>query len=157
MFQCLLSAVLTLSFIFNINTSQEYLSIKKYFSRANDITIVCDNIYYNCDNYMEEKITNTMYDVCKDSHDIPALSISIHEETMKNLQQNMWLIFKYSKTQYHSEIPFDELLIEVNPNYYGFNIIRKYRGKYEGRCFYITLNNDMRKLYDCINTLIMSK
>ena len=153
MLKNLLVGLLSFSFIFNQNTINEYSNIKKYFSRTNEIVIVCDNNYIICDNNNCEKIKNSINDICINSYEMPALGVSIHEQTIEYMKKGLWLIFKYNNTQYHNGMPFDELLIEVNPDYYGFNIIRKYKGRYDGRCYYINLNNDMGKLFDALRSI----
>ena len=92
-----------------------------------------------------------MEDMLKDSHTMPAFGISIHVETLKAIQKGVWLKLQYNGTQVVDEMPFDELLIEVNPEFSGFNIIRGNRGIYEGRCYYIDLiDKNMKTLYDFI-------
>ena len=57
----------------------------------------------------------------------------------------------FEKTKVYNEMPFETLLINVEKDWSGFNIIRKHDSKYEGRCFYINLENaDMSKLYELL-------
>jgi hypothetical protein len=87
----------------------------------------------------------------QDSHTMPAFGVSIHTETLKAIKNGVWLKLQYNGTQEVDGMPFDELLIEVNPEFSGFNIIRGNKGIYEGRCFYIDLDNiTMELLYDFV-------
>lgn len=154
MIQNLLVGLLSFTLIFNQSKFNEYINVKKYFNRANEIVVVVDNNHITCDKCMEEIIITSINEICTHSHEMPAFAVSIHEQTMDLMRKGLWLIFKYDDTQYHNGMPFDELLIEVNSEYYGFNIIRKYDDRYDGRCFYLNLNNDMSGLHNCIIDLL---
>ena len=46
---------------------------------------------------------------------------------------------------------FEGLLIKVEKDWHGFNLIRKNNGKYDGRCFYLSLENSMDELYETLH------
>ena len=49
------------------------------------------------------------------------------------------------------EMLFSKLLINVNKDWTGFNIIRYYNGCYDGRCYYVDLiDANMENLYKTI-------
>lgn len=82
------------------------------------------------------------------SHQMPAFAVSIDEDTRRELSKGLWIEFVFLETNITSDLPFDKLLIKVEKDYGGFNIIREYEGKYEGRCFYLNLDNkDMSEFY----------
>lgn len=94
------------------------------------------------------QLNNILNNMLNNSHVLPALGVSIHHEILSALQSGVWLKLQYNGTQTVDDMPFDELLIEVNPNFNGFNVIRGNSGIYEGRCYYIDLlNNSMQALY----------
>ena len=103
-----------------------------------------------------ELILDAFLTIIHNAHDMPAFGVSIDKETRKAKQSGIWLEFVFEKTMLHNNMPFDALLIEVNPDYSGFNLIRKHNNKYEGRCFYFNLESDMSKLYETIKTLSLN-
>ena len=78
------------------------------------------------------------------------VKLPLDNETREAIKTGLWIELIYSNTQEYNEMPFDTLLIQVEKDYTGFNIIRKHNDKYEGRCFYLALNGDMSKLYDIL-------
>ena len=82
-------------------------------------------------------------------YEMPAFGVSIDNETRKAMKTGVWLELIYNQSHEYNEMPFEKLLIEINPTFYGFNIIRFHDNMYEGRCYYINLNNiNMQNLYD---------
>ena len=84
------------------------------------------------------------------SHEMPALGVSLDNETRNELKNGLWLEFNYKTTQTYNEMPFDSLLIKVEPDNSGFNVLRKHDNLYEGRCYYINLDCNMSALYNKI-------
>jgi len=154
MFNLILNTLLCCSFIFNFNTNIEYISIRKYFFQTNNIQIVYDSKYVDVDNYYLVKIKNSLKTITDNSHEMPAFAVSLHEETESRMKDGIWLIFKYDTAKIHNGLPFNELVIEVNSDYTGFNIIRKYNDRYDGRCFYLNLENNMSELYHTILNIL---
>ncbi|MBO5910011.1 MAG: hypothetical protein J6Q15_00730, partial [Clostridia bacterium] len=61
---------------------------------------------------------------------------------------------QYNGTQVVDDMPFDELLIEINPEFSGFNVIRGNKGIFEGRCYYVNLVNcTMKELYQYVSNI----
>ena len=89
-------------------------------------------------------------DMIYNSYEMPAFGVSIHEHTMQALQSGFWIKFNFKEQMKHNDMPFDALLVNIMPNDKGFNLIREVDGKYEGRCFYLNLENDMQSLYDLV-------
>ena len=93
-------------------------------------------------------ILHEFMSMLKGSYQMPALGVSIDDLTRKEKNNGIWLEFKFNGVNYNSDLPFDSLLVKIERDNYGFNIIRKYENKYDGRCFYISLNgNNMDNLY----------
>jgi hypothetical protein len=87
-------------------------------------------------------------------HDMPAFGVSLDTETRVAMKTGMWLEFMYNRAYEHNGMPFESLLLELNSDYSGFNLIRKANGKYEGRCFYISLvDKDMSKMCLLIDSI----
>lgn len=124
--------------------------IKQYICESVKAQVIINGDYKEVKNINE--LSNVLNGMLNDSHVLPAFGVSIHIETLKAIQTGTWLKLQYNGTQVVDDMNFDELLIEVNPDFGGFNIIRGNRGVFEGRCYYIDLlNNSMRPLYDFID------
>lgn len=80
----------------------------------------------------------------------PAFGVSLHDQTTNALQNGIWIEFCYNNEREYAEMPFSKLLIELKPDYYGFNLIRFNNEKYEGRCFYLNLNVSSTQFYNFI-------
>lgn len=101
-----------------------------------------------------ENILNCFNDMVNNSHQMPALGVSIHELALEKMKEGVWVEFNFNNILYCNDMPFESLLIEVVPNFGGFNIVRKYKDRYDGRCFYIDLvNSDMSNLYSVLQSL----
>ena len=129
-----------------------YNNLEEVFADSYQIDLLINNEKYEYDNNDQEyyKILVLFDEMLTGSRQVPDLGVSLDNETRKAIKNGVWLEFNYDITRYNNDLPFDSLLIEVNQNYGGFNIIRKYNNKYEGRCFYINLENNsrMNKLYN---------
>ena len=83
-----------------------------------------------------KKILNNLFDTFEDSRLSPAFGVSIHEETIKVMQKDSWIKLNFSKEMKKNELPFNSLVFKLEETY-GFNLIRFYNQKYDGRCIYI--------------------
>lgn len=143
---------------FFILTSGGYMekdSISNYFDEAKSITIMKNDekyCYIKGDDKFEE-IMSSLLAVTKDSHDMPAYGVSLDSDTKKAIQSGTWVELQFDTTKIFNEMPFDSLLIEVKEDYQGINIIRKNNKTYDGRCFYLNLKSNMKKLSDSIKNI----
>lgn len=123
------------------------------FSLAQSITIYNNNdiTTYSRNSNEFNDILSSLISITTTSHQMPAFGVSLDRETRLALKKGLWLELNFNHTYTSSEMPFNALLIEVNAQYTGFNIIRKFNGKYDGRCFYLNLvNTNMQQLYDSL-------
>ncbi len=147
MFKVLLSGVICATMLAGGN--MQYNSIQQYIISPAQAVVIVDNDYNKVADINELSIV--LGEMLTDSRTMPAFGVSIHTETLKAIQNGVWLKLQYNGTQCVDDMPFDELLIEVNPEFGGFNIIRGNRGIYEGRCYYIDLvDRTMKILYEFI-------
>lgn len=124
-------------------------NIQQYLTQADQAYVIVDNDYYKVEDV--NKLNEVMLGVVQDSHTMPALGVSIHTETLDAIRNGVWIKLQYNGTQYVDDMLFDELLIQVEQDYNGFNIIRGNRGIYDGRCYYLDLiSNTMSPLYEYI-------
>ncbi len=134
-----------------INYLDDY-QIYDFFEETDSITIFKDGkekTFPNTSSEFDDLLTKFM-DMIYDSYEMPAFGVSIHEHTMQALQSGFWIKFNFKEQMRHNDMPFDALLVNIMPNDKGFNLIREVDGKYEGRCFYLNLENDMQSLYDLV-------
>ena len=132
--------------------NMEVKTIQQHLTTCDKAQIIIDNNYYDVDDLIELNLV--LDEMLQGSHNMPAFGVSIHTETLKAIKKGTWLKLQYNGTQVVDDMPFDELLIEINPEFQGFNIIRGNKGIYEGRCYYIDLlYSTMKPLYDYVNAI----
>ena len=124
----------------------EEKDINNYVCNSMQAQVIIDGKYYQID---ANDLNKELCKILSGSYQMPALGVSIHTEILKAIKQGIWLKLQYNGTQVVDDMFFDELLIEVNPEFSGVNVIRGNCGIYEGRCFYIYGLN-MNTLYDFI-------
>ena len=132
-----------------INFLQDY-RLYDFFTNSNKITLFKDgeNRIYEKDTDEFNEIMSAFTDMIYNSFEMPAYGVSLHNETVKAMQNGIWIKFEFPEEQTHNEMPFNALLINVVPDYVGFNLIREIDGEYKGRCYYLNLENkDMSGLY----------
>ena len=134
--------------IIMLGAPMQEVDIQYYLINYDKIEVVVDgqNVDIN-----EVELNNALTFMLQASHQIPALGVSVDSEVQKAVNNGIWLKFIYNKPNYVEEMPFDELLIQVEPSFSGFNIIRGNNGFYEGRCYYVDLlGNTMAGIYNTI-------
>lgn len=127
-----------------------YHDIQLSFKDSVEIKLIVNNEYfvYSKGSRRYNEILYEFDKLVEGSHQMPAFSVSIDELTRKEMEMGVWLEFVFDGVGYNSEMPFETLLVQTKRDYYGFNIIRKYNDKYDGRCFYVSLNDkNMDSLY----------
>lgn len=125
--------------------------IQECLTSADSIQIIKDGVLVECE---ENRINEELSLMLENSRDMPAFSVSIHIDTIKEIMRGCWLKLQYRETKAVNDMHFDELLIKVEQNVNGFNVIRGNKGIYEGRCYYIDLDNkSMNGLYNYISKL----
>lgn len=132
--------------------SGEFKNITDSFNYVSKINIINNNekqIHHKGESDFEE-VLETLNDITEYSHDMPAFGVSIDKLTREEVKTGQWLELEFDKTYSFNEMPFEKLLIKIEKDIYGFNLIRYQNGKYEGRCFYLSLNGSMNKLYNLI-------
>lgn len=145
----LLVLILGVSLIMPKSECKEYKNITSSFNDSVQVEVVVDNssFIFNKGTNEYTNILNEFNKMIFNSHEVPSLGVSIDELTREEKKNGVWLEFKFNQINYSNEMPFEYLLINVNLDYYGFNVIRKYDDKYEGRTYYVNLVNNMDNLY----------
>ncbi|MFQ6724164.1 MAG: hypothetical protein ACLRFE_02390, partial [Clostridia bacterium] len=129
--------------------NMENKTIQHYLTSSTHAYAIVDGNYNPVHDLNE--LNNVIENMLIDSHTMPALGVSIHAEILQAVQHGVWIKLQYPQPCEVDGMQFDELLIEVNSEFGGFNIVRGNKGIYDGRCFYINLDKDMHQLSDWIN------
>lgn len=154
----MLNLFVSMAMLFNMaGAIMQNFNLVNVFDFANSINIIYDNSTHTFSREDKEydEIINAFYKIAEKSHEMPALGVSLHEDTVNEMQSGLFVEFVFDGTQIYNDMPFDALLIKVEKENTGFNIIRKYQDKYEGRCYYLQLNQDMQHLYDTLINLTL--
>ena len=106
--------------------------------------ISCFEIYENGniksikkENDKFEKLTNNIEELFNISRLEPAFGVSLDDETKKALNEDSWLKIKFDKQMIVNDLPFESLLIKLEDNVFGTNLIRENNKDYFGRCIYL--------------------
>ncbi len=130
----------------------------------NDIIETCEsiNVYndgltavYGADEAPYNNIIEEWILLTENSHEMPAFGVSLNKETTEAMSIGLWVEFVFDKQCAHNEMPFEKLLVKVEKQSQGFNIIRyNSMDGYSGRCFYFDLvDRDMSVFYDVLTNL----
>ena len=101
-----------------------------------------------------EEIDVLFNEAIEDAICMPAFGVSIDNLTKQEMKSGLWLEFMFYSRQIRNEMPFDSILIKIEKNHHGINLIRGIEGIYEGRCFYFDLGEkNLDKLYEYLSSL----
>ena len=133
-----------LGFIMSINIIN-YNSIQEAILSADDLSISYLHNEYSFEKEDKEFVflMNVIDGVLRDSHQVPALGVALHDEVIREKENRNWIEFGFSAKVKCNDMEFDGLLVFLDKDMGGVNIYRRSDGKYEGRCFYINLNIDI--------------
>jgi len=144
-----------LALLFQGGFVMDFENITDSFNYATKMNITIENMQYTLEkgNDKYEVVLESLRDITKYAHEMPAFGVSIDDLAREDMKTGMWLELVFDEECEYNEMPFEALLIKVDKDAYGFNLIRKQNGKYEGRCFYLSLDNSMINLYHTIENL----
>lgn len=93
------------------------------------------------------KIKTNLTDLFSSSRLMPAFGVSMHNETLNEIQKDCWLKINFQNEVEKSGLPFNALIFKLE-QVQGFNLIRLHNNNYEGRCLYLDLDSvfDLKKL-----------
>ena len=144
--------VLIIMSIFGGNNLEIQSDLVKCMTSPNSIIIYSENdsTTISTEDSLYKEITDSIITMCSNAREMPAFGVALDTETREAMKTGLWIELVYDGTQEYNEMPFDSLLIQVEKDYSGFNVIRKFKGKYDGRCFYLSLGGDMSALYNTL-------
>lgn len=126
-------------------------NISRYFPQITQIIIINDNNHIVCDKKSQDCVINALQLIALDSRQMPAYGVSIDHETRECMKSGLWLELYFDGEQIFEDMPFERLLISVNPSDMAFNLIRYHDDIYDGRCYHLSLSGTTAQLY---NTLL---
>ena len=88
-----------------------------------------------------------LQDLFGEARVMPAFGVSIHEDTLNAMQDGDWLKLNYNAEMDKEGLLFTSLLFRLE-ECQGFNLIRLYGERYDGRCIYLDLpqTTDLKQL-----------
>ncbi len=139
--------------------NKSFDTITGYFDSCACIVVYDDGqkTTFNKGDQKYEEILGALKHITNGAYDMPAFGVSLDKETRKSLNSGFWIELVYESEQEHNGMPFSSLLIEINKDYSGFNLIRQVNGKYEGRCFYLQLQENMEQLFNTVENISKNK
>lgn len=137
--------------------TEQFASIDSFFAEADSVEVISEGAVSAFDAQSEQfaAVTGALEKINADGYEMPALGVSVDSLTKNEMKKGVWLRFVFGGRREHNGMPFDALLIKIEPNFRGYNIERQNGGIYGGRCFYFNLNSgDMSALSDTVNGLL---
>ncbi len=129
----------------------EIQDIAKY---TNGINVYDSGVCIPCekDGARFKEICAAWTGMMKFARQMPAFGVSLNSETSKAVKKDVWVEFTFPQTYCNDGMPFERLLVNVVPEFTGFNVIRfSDQYGYDGRCFYFDLiDSDMTDLYEVL-------
>ena len=98
------------------------------------------------DSFQYELALNYIESILENSKQVPALGVAINDEVVAEKKNKDWVEFSFNKRCECDGMFFDGLLIFLEKDISGFNVFRKIDDKYDGRCYYINLQNNFNNI-----------
>ena len=131
------------------------MQLQQVFESAEEIAVYKDGSreVYPCGGEKFNGICLRWNAMLANSLVMPAFGVSLNDITVQAMQRGVWVEFCFSDELVINELPFSRLLVDVKPDFSGFNVVRyTAENVYAGRCFYLYLRgSDMRDVYNYIS------
>ena len=128
-------------------------TIESFFSLANNIIIYKDNQIIELNKEEKNQFEDLFFVAFENAQQSPAFCVCMKENVQEEIKQGYWVKFVYADKQIRNEMPYDELLIHIEKNISGVNVLRGNDGIFEGRCYYFDLENNLDDVYEFIENL----
>lgn len=133
---------------------EEERNVVDYFAHADTMIVVRDGEERELSGESFRKVMHALQIMTETALQMPAFGVSIDRLTREEMKKGIWLRLIYGEEQICFGMNFSELAFSVVADYRGFNLCRLYRGKYEGRCYYLDLREgNMSALYEVLTNL----
>ncbi len=85
---------------------------------------------------------------------MPAFGVCIENLLQKEIENGVWIEFIFDQQKECWGMIYERLLVQVQPQYCGFNLNRFDGKSYNGRCFYLDLDSkNMSEMYQAIMSM----
>lgn len=128
-------------------------TLEIFFEQKSDIIIYKDSQIIELNIEQKQEFEDLFNNAFENAKQMPAYAVCLNEMVKEEIKHGYWVKFIYSETQIKNEMPFDELLIHIEQDSSGVNILRGNNGIFEGRCYYFDLENNLNDVYEFINQL----
>ncbi|MDE7163753.1 MAG: hypothetical protein K2O44_06780 [Clostridia bacterium] len=133
------------------------IELEKLTDYAQSVNVICDGAAetYAVGTQEFKAICAEWNNMLDGAHEMPAFGVSLNDYTVKEMKSGVWVEFDFGSTLSANGMPFDRLLVNAQPEGYGFNIIRHTaESGYDGRCFYYDLaGKTTSAFYNCLTNL----
>ncbi len=136
----------------------DFEEVQEVFDSATEISVYDNGNKASFESGSEnfQKILTAWQQQIKGSRQMPAYGVSLDNYTRKEMLKGLWVEFTFGKVLECNQMPFEKLLINVQKENQGLNLIRYLKKKgYDGRCFYLDFDNrDMSEFYAVISKIV---
>ena len=116
------------------NTIDKIISVE-YFKNGEKFELSSNEEWF-------EDFKEQLFEIFSNSRSLPSLGVSLHEETKKELKHGEWIQINFKDRMEENGLIYDGLLFRLEQTC-GINLIRILDGKYEGRTFYLDLDEEI--------------
>lgn len=126
------------------------------FNYVSSIVIISDgnklNMQKGDDKYqviIDELNKSTVY-----CHEMPGFGIDGDKIESQDKNKGLWIELCFDTCFTYNGFDFDSLLFNIQSDSFDLNIMRRVNGKLAGQCFYLSLDNSLKNLYETIEEII---
>ncbi len=83
-----------------------------------------------------DRLFSSIHSIFSTGRLAPAFCVSLHDDTVEQLNSGNWIKLNFSNIQTKNDLPFNCLLFRADKTY-GLNLIRGYNNRFDGRCLYM--------------------
>lgn len=109
---------------------------------AEKVELLSSGQVVELDESQQVSLLEQVQDLFSSARKMPAFSVMLDSEYDAFLSDGIFVRLTFPQIFDIDGMPFDELVFKVEENSYGFNIIRGFDGKHEGRCFFLDLGQN---------------
>lgn len=119
-----------------------------------NLSVIADGKTIELTQEEQESLMQSVNELFENSHTMPAFGVVFDEMFKEQTQNGYFVSMKFPQLMEINDLPFDELVFQVSPDFYGFNLMRGIKGVFQGRCIFINLQNKtMSEFYEKLTNL----
>ncbi len=118
------------------------------------IDLISDGHVLELSQDQQETLRKQVEKLFENSLTMPAYGVVRDQDYREEIKNGDYISLKFNQMMEVNELPFDELVFDVQSDFQGFNLMRGINGVFEGRCIYISLiDKDMSELVNTIQQI----